>query len=390
MRVLVCNYEYPPLGGGGGVATAWLAQELAKRHEVTILTSQGLGLPAESVEEGVRIVRVPVFFRGERATANLLSMLAYIPMGIRAGKELLRAEHYDVINTHFALPSGPVGDALACFANIPNVLTVHGGDLYDPSKFTSPHRHLLLRVWVRNLLQRADRFVGQSTNTLANVRNFYGLGLEGIRIPLGIRRPPEGSASRQAYGFSQDEVLLVTVGRLVARKATGQLIAMMDTLRNEKAQLLILGSGPQEQILKKEVADRQLNNQVRFMGFVEEEEKFQLLRLSDLYVSTSQHEGFGLVFLEAMACGLPVICYDYGGQTDFLEDGTTGFLAHLNDLKGFTERSLTLMRDSKLRRKMGQNNLQKAEGLFVDNCARRYEAIFDEVIANHGKGISNS
>jgi glycosyltransferase involved in cell wall biosynthesis len=216
------------------------------------------------------------------------------------------------------------------------------------------------------------------------------LNLEGIRIPLGIRRPPEGSAARQDYGFSQDEVLLVSVGRLVARKATGQLIAMMDTLRNEKAQLLILGSGPQEQILKKEVADRQLNNQVRFMGFVEEEEKFQLLRLSDLYVSTSQHEGFGLVFLEAMACGLPVICYDYGGQTDFLEDGTTGFLAHLNDLKGFTERSLTLMRDSKLRRKMGQNNLQKAEGLFVDNCARRYEAIFDEVIANHGKGISNS
>jgi glycosyltransferase involved in cell wall biosynthesis len=313
-------------------------------------------------------------------------MLAYIPMGIRAGKELLRAEHYDVINTHFALPSGPVGDALAYFANIPNVLTVHGGDLYDPSKFTSPHRHLLLRVWVRNLLQRADRFVGQSTNTLANVRNYYGLNLEGIRIPLGIRRPPEVSAFRQDYGFSQDEVLLVSVGRQVARKATGQLIAMMDTLRNENARLLVLGSGPQEQMLKKEVTDRQLNKKVRFMGFVEEAEKFRLLRLSDIYVSTSQHEGFGLVFLEAMACGLPVICYDYGGQTDFLEDGTTGYLVPLNDLKSFTDRSLTLMRDSKLRRKIGQNNLQKAEGLFIDNCAQRYEDIFNEVITNHRKG----
>jgi glycosyltransferase involved in cell wall biosynthesis len=389
MRVLVCNYEYPPLGGGGGVATAWLAQELAKRHQVTILTSQGLGLPAESFEDGVRIVRVPVFFRGEKATANLLSMLAYIPMGVRAGKELLKAERYDIINTHFALPSGPVGDALACFANIPNVLTVHGGDLYDPSKFTSPHRHALLRAWVRNLLQRADRFVGQSTNTLANVRNFYGLDLEGSRIPLGIKRPPEGSASRQDYGFNQDEVLLVSVGRLVARKATGQLIAMMDTLRNENVRLLVLGSGPQEQMLKKEVVERRLSSKVRFMGFVEELEKFRLLRLSDIYVSTSQHEGFGLVFLEAMACGLPVICYDYGGQTDFLEDGTTGYLAPLNDLKRFTDRLLALMRDSNLRRKMGQHNLQKAEGFFIDNCAKRYEAIFSEVIANHRKEISN-
>jgi glycosyltransferase involved in cell wall biosynthesis len=385
MRVLVCNYEYPPLGGGGGVATAWLAQELAQRHEVTVLTSQGLGLPAESVEEGVRIVRVPVFFRGEKATANLLSMLAYIPMGTRAGKGLLKTERYDVINTHFALPSGPVGDALASFAHIPNVLTVHGGDLYDPSKFTSPHRHLLLRAWVRHLLQRADRVVGQSTNTLGNVRNFYNLGLEGTRIPLGIKRPPEGSASRQDYGFRPDEVLLVSVGRLVPRKATAQLIAMMDTLRNENARLLVLGSGPLEQALKKEAAERQLSDKVRFMGFVEEKEKFQILRMADIYVSTSQHEGFGLVFLEAMACGLPVICYDYGGQTDFLEDGKTGYLVPLNDLDGFTRRSVTLMQDAKLRWKMGQKNLQSAEGLFIDNCAKHYEAVFDEVIANYGK-----
>jgi glycosyltransferase involved in cell wall biosynthesis len=102
-------------------------------------------------------------------------------------------------------------------------------------------------------------------------------------------------------------------------------------------------------------------------------------------VSASQHEGFGLVFLEAMACGLPVICYNYGGQTDFLEDGTTGYLVSLNNLQEFTDRSLALMRDSELRWKMGQQNLQKAEGLFIDNCAKRYEAVFNEVIANRDK-----
>jgi len=59
---------------------------------------------------------------------------------------------------------------------------------------------------------------------------------------------------------------------------------------------------------------------------VPEEHKFRLLRIADVFVSTSQHEGFGLVFLEAMACGLPVVCYDRGGQIDFLEDRTTGHL----------------------------------------------------------------
>ena len=113
MRILFCNYEYPPLGGGGGVVNALLAQELAKHHEVTLLTSQGMGLPKEKIENGVRVLRVPVFFRKQQAVANPLSLLAFIPLGIKAGKSLLKTTQFDVINTHFALPSGPVGDFLS-------------------------------------------------------------------------------------------------------------------------------------------------------------------------------------------------------------------------------------------------------------------------------------
>ena len=385
MRILVCNYEYPPLGGGGGVATALLAQELAKSHEVTVLTSQGLGLPSESVEDGVRVVRAPVFFRRQMAAANLLSMLAYIPTGIRSGKRLLRTQRFDVINTHFALPSGPVGDALSRFGGIPNVLSVHGGDLYDPSKFTSPHRHLLLRGWIRRLLRSADRVVAQSNNTLGNMRTFYTQEVEGHRIPLGIRRPPTVYGSRQDYGFGRDEVLLVTVGRLVARKATAQLLSLMDALREEKVRLLIVGSGPEERLLKGRAEALGLGDRVRFMGFVEETEKFRLLQISDVYVSTSQHEGFGLVFLEAMACGIPVVCYDHGGQTDFLEDGITGHLSPLNDLGSFADRCRSLIKRPDLRSEMGRENLRRVEELFIDNCAQRYEAIFEEAVGNQRK-----
>ncbi len=196
MKILFCNYEYPPLGGGGGVVMAALARELARRHAVTVLTSRALGLPAESLEGGVRIVRVPVFFRRELAVANFPSMLAYVPAATLRGLTLRRAGAFDVINTHFVVPTGPVGHVLRSIYRVPNVLSVHGGDLYDPSKASSPHRHAWLRAPIRYLLERADRLVGQSRNTLEHVENFYGVRRQAELIPLGIERPPAVMRSR--------------------------------------------------------------------------------------------------------------------------------------------------------------------------------------------------
>jgi glycosyltransferase involved in cell wall biosynthesis len=388
MRILFCNYEYPPLGGGGGVINALLAQELAKRHEVTVLTSHGLGLPTESVEKAVRVVRVPVFFRRREAVANVASMLTFIPMGIHVGKQLVGADRFDLINTHFVLPTGPVGAALANYAGVPNVLTLHGGDLYDPSKFISPNRHLALRAWIRRLLRHANVVVGQSTNTIENMREFYAPDVNAVRIPLGIQRPRFHAVSREHYGFSQDDTLLVTIGRLIPRKAISQLLAVMEALKEEKVRLLILGTGPQASPLKAEVENRHIENRVVFLGHVEEADKFRILQISDLYVSTSQHEGFGLVFLEAMACGLPVVCYDFGGQTDFLQDRENGYLVPLNDLDAFTKRCDFLISNPELRKMMGEKSKRKVEEEFyIDQCALQYENTFHVALGNGRKAV---
>jgi glycosyltransferase involved in cell wall biosynthesis len=386
VRILFCNYEYPPLGGGGGVINAMLAQELAMRHEVTVLTSQGLGLPPERVEDGIRVVRTPVYFRKHHAVADLFSMLAFLPMGIQTGKRLFRAARYDIINTHFVLPTGPVGDALARFANVPNILSLHGGDLYDPSKWLSPHRHPGLRLWVRRLLRRADAVVGQSHNTLENMQRFYTPEMQGVHIPLGIRRPAGGKAMRSDYGCQESDVLLVTVGRLIARKGLHQLIGVMAALRDPKVRLLVVGTGPQEQSLKEEVNKRRLTGQVLFLGHVPEAEKFSILQICDLYVSTSQHEGFGLVFLEAMACGLPIICYNYGGQTDFLRDQESGYLLPLNDVDVFAERCEWLVGSPELRKTMGASNRQRVEEYYIDQCAVRYESLFERIVEAEKSG----
>lgn len=382
MKILFCNYEYPPLGGGGGVINAMLAEYLAANHEVTVITSSGLELPESETVNGVRVVRVPVYFRRDKASANLPSMAAFMINGIRRGLLLLKNETFDIINTHFALPSGPVGHALSRFSGVPNVLSVHGGDLYDPSKFSSPHRHWFLRLWVTHLLRKADLLVGQSENTIANVGKYYDTMLDVECVPLGINRPVEFEVSRSELNLADDDFVLVTVGRLVSRKGVDKLLRILSRASIDKLKLVVIGSGPLEQELKGLARSLGLEKSVVFTGFVEENIKQKLLVASDVYVSSSQHEGFGLVFLEAMSASLPVVCYNHGGQSDFLEHGATGALIDLNDESGFIESLQNLYADVKARARIGRYNLKKVESYYIDNCAERYESLFRSLLKN--------
>jgi glycosyltransferase involved in cell wall biosynthesis len=390
MRILFCNYEYPPLGGGGGVVMAALARELGRRHTVTVLTSGALGLPAESREGGVRIIRVPVFFRRELAVANFPSMAAYLPMASWCGLTLRRSGDFDLVNTHFAVPTGPVGQLLAKLYGVPNVLSLHGGDMYDPSKRSSPHRHAWLRMPIRQLLKRADALVGQSRNTLEHVEKIYRVRRASHLIPLGIDRPPATtSGTRRELGIPDDAFVMVTVGRLVTRKATIQLVEALRAARRSGAHLLIVGDGPDAAAVRRAGVQAGLAGRVHLLGQLSDEQKYQALAAADAFVSASQHEGFGLVFLEAMAYGLPIICYDHGGQTDFLVNGETGFVVALNDLQAFTQAIIALHDQLHVRQAMAQKNRRLVEEFFIDKCANRYETVFEEVMrsfATHARG----
>ena len=380
MRILFCNYESPPLGGGGGVVMAALARQLARRHEVTVLTSRAGDLTAQSNDQGVQVLRVPVFFRRQLAVANFPSMLAYLPSGFVRGIGL-RRRHFDVINTHFVVPTGPLGHALARWHHLPNVLSVHGGDLFDPSKRSSPHLHAPLRAAVRWMLAAADDVIGQSRDTVRHVNDLYGVHRDVGLIPLGIERPPARvAASRATFGLPHDAFVMVTIGRLVARKATTQLVDVLAASAISNAHLLVIGDGPDAPAIRQRAAELGVANRVHLPGQVAETEKYAALAIADAFVSTSQHEGFGLVFLEAMACGLPVVCYDRGGQTDFLASGETGFVVKLNDTAAFTHAVRAIHADIYLRRRLGQRNRQTVENYFIDSCAARYEQVFEAVI----------
>ncbi|MFK7733394.1 MAG: glycosyltransferase, partial [Pseudomonadales bacterium] len=346
-------------------------------------TSGADELAADETINGVRVIRVPVYFRSRLQTANFPSMVVYLLNGWRIGRKLLREEKFDIINTFFVVPTGPVGHALARFAKIPNILSVLGGDIYDPSKRSSPHRHAPLRAAVRYLLKQSERVVGESHDVLENVRKYYLRDLKTDLIPLGIPRPPKVEMEREALGLSADDFVLITVGRLVPRKAVNQLLEVVSNIKQQKPKLIIIGGGPEEEGLQKQAKELNLDDQIIFAGHVSDSEKTGMLQLSDAYVSTSQHEGFGLVFLEGMAAGLPVVCYDHGGQTDFVHDGENGFLVKLNDQEKFQSRIEQLSIDRELYDTMSSNNLSAIENYYIDKCAADYEELFQQHIAQH-------
>jgi len=385
MHILFCNYEYPPIGGGGGQFNALLAEKLSLKHQVTVLTSDVPGLEQDSTMNGVRVIRVPIYFRGDRSAANLFSLMAYVINGYRFGVKFLRDNPVDIINTHFALPTGPVGDWLSRKFDIPNVLSLHGGDLYDPSKYMSPHRHGIFRAIIRRILKRADSLIAQSENTKENALKYYRKDININIIPLGIKNPPtiSSTSKRSDYGLADDDIVWITVSRLVSRKAIDRLIHVFSNQNTGQSKLVIIGSGPQEARLRSICNELGIADQVIFSGFISEEDKFILLSLADIYVSTSQHEGFGISYLEAMACGLPVVCYDYGGQTDFLQSDKTGYIVELNNEQVMRDCCLKLEQTPKLRQQFGDFNSKIAKNYFIDACAASYENTFEQIIGNN-------
>ncbi len=378
MNILAFNYEYPPIGGGGGVVFRAIFRKLAETHSVTVVTTHFRGLPECERDGNLVIHRVPVLGRRDDRTATFRSLFSYFPASLRRGRALAKEHKYDIVNSHFVVPSSPSADIIARQLGVPHIISVHGGDLFDPTKRLSPHRLPLVRGTITKLLSGADRVVAQSRNTAENARTYFNVNRAIDIIPLGIPETPIPPRDRDALDIGEDRFVMVTIGRLIPRKGLEDLIDLVESTNDPNDLLVIVGDGPLRESLAETVKKRGLRDRVRLTGYVTDEEKAAYLAASDLYVSTTRHEGFGLVYLEAMHFGLPVISYDFGGQADFLEEGKTGSLIPLGRKEMFLEAIRKYKGDPALLHECGGFNRRHVRDYYIDRCAERYEKIFQE------------
>lgn len=388
MKILIFNFEYPPLGGGGGIATKYIAEELAPRHEVHVITSR----PSRKFKDwheskssnaivvnGVHVHRVPVWGRTTLAVASLMSMITFVPSAWWKARQLVKEYQFDVINAQFVIPSGIPAGWIARQYHIPMVLSFIGGDLFDPTKGVSPHRHWLLRKIIRGISNQAAVCTAISHDTKRRAIDIHKVTKEIVVINLGISAQAHtGQKKRAELGLPDGVPLFVSLGRLIPRKGYGYLL---DALAKTKSgHLAIMGDGPLLGDLKKKAYELGVSDRMHWLGYVSEEDKINVLDVADGFISASEHEGFGIVFLEAMESGLPIIATWEGGQTDFLVQERNALLVAPKNEQALAEAMSRLMNEPALRRKMGEINKQAVKDFYWPKVGQRYE----EVLKKYG------
>ena len=381
MNILMINFEYPPLGGGGGVATHDIARELAKRHNVHVLTTAFRDLPYAEVLDNVTIHRVRVFGRTTLPNATFLSLITFAPAAFFAGIRIMMKMKFDVLYALFVIPSGLPAVFLSKLFRVPFVLTFIGGDIYDPSKGISPHRHILLRAIIRFIASSAKALTAISHDTKTRTIELHGVTQEITVVPIGLMPKDVPSASRAQLGYLEDDIICVSIGRLVPRKGYDILLKAWQNIPDAK--LVIIGNGPLKAELAQHIQEYGLTDRVQLLGQVDEQQKLQILLIADMYVSAAQHEGFGIVFLEAMHAGLPIIAANDGGQTDFLTDGEHAFLLPPHDFRAISRAVIALIQNKELRVQMGRKNKEAVQEYYLDRTVARIE----KILTNAGSAV---
>lgn len=375
MKVLIINYEFPPLGGGAGNASYYLAKYLSMLgHEITVLTSAFRDLQKEERLDGFRILRIPVL-RRRLDRCSVFEMITFIVSGIFYSNAVINRYKPERIIAFFGIPSGIIAYWIKNRHSLPYIISLRGGDV--PGFFTEKlkYYHFITKPIIRSIWKNAEHVIANS-NRLYKLAKHTDPKIKIQVIPNGVDTEKYRPGHEVCTKKSKTKVL--TVGRLNEQKGIKNLLKACYALNqnglNGKFSLEILGDGPSRKMLEKLTKDMCLQDLVFFTGWVSKNEIADKYNTADIFVLPSLDEGMSNALLEAMATGLPVVASDFAGD-DLLTNEVNAQIVPVNNIQKLSNALKKLILNKDLREEMGRKNVLIAKNFSWVEFAKAYNAV---------------
>ncbi|BBA76666.1 MULTISPECIES: N-acetyl-alpha-D-glucosaminyl L-malate synthase BshA [Bacillus] len=363
---------YPSVGGSGIIATE-LGKLLAEKgHQVHFITSS-IPFRLNTYHPNIHFHEVEV---------NQYAVFKYPPYDLALASkiaEVAARENLDIIHAHYALPHAVCAYLAKQMLkrDIGIVTTLHGTDItvlgYDPS----------LKDLIRFAIEASDRVTAVSTALAGETYDLIkpDKKIETIYnfIDERVYLKKNTESIKEKHGILPDEKVVIHVSNFRKVKRVKDVIRVFRNIAAKtKAKLLLVGDGPEKCVAWQLVEKYGLQDQVLLLGNQDRVE--ELYSISDLKLLLSEKESFGLVLLEAMACGVPCIGTNIGGIPEVIKDQVSGFLVEVGDIQAASEKALAVLEDKQLSKRLTDHALKMVETAFSSQrIVSQYERIYDEL-----------
>ncbi len=367
MKILMLSWEYPPRIVGGISRVVYdLSHKLIKDgHEVTVVTYKDGDVPYFENDDGVKVYRVDNFMIAPNNFIDWVMQLNF-NMIAKVGELISQGETFDIIHAHDWLVAY-AAKTLKFSHGIPMISTIHATEAGRNSGIhTDEQKYINDTEWM--LTYESSEVIVNSNYMKSELQRLFGLPYEKINvIPNGVNLTSFNNVYRD-YDFRRrfamdNEKIILFMGRLVYEKGIQNLIAAMPKVLDHyhDVKLVIAGKGGMIDELRNEVNALGISEKVYFAGYLKSNDVKKMYKCADISVFPSTYEPFGIVAIEAMLSGTPVVVSDIGGLNEIVDHGINGMKSYAGNPNSLADSILTLLFDHKLADEIVKNAKAKVK-----------------------------
>jgi L-malate glycosyltransferase len=376
IRILMLNYEFPPLGGGAANANYYLLKELAKEKDLVIdLVTSSVGkFKKEKFSQNITLHRLDI----GKDKNNLhyqtnKDLLVYSLKAYFYSKKLVKKNNYDLVHAWFGIPNG----FIALLLGKPYIVALRGSDV--------PFYNTRFKVFDKLFFQHLSKLVWER----AKVVTANSQGLKELAQKIAPKQKIEVVYNGVDTNFFKPDSpvakknIILFVGRLIERKGVNYLLEAFSQInfkKRESWQIWLVGEGPEKDNLESLAKRLKIVPQVKFLGRKSKEGLVKIYNQAKIFVLPSLNEGMSNTILEAMACGLPIITTSVGGSKELIKNN--GLIVKPKSGKELMQAIKEYIDSSDLLKRHGQESGKMAKKMSWGKAAKEYKAVYKKYEKN--------